>query len=205
MTDGATPAELWAATLSLLAARIAHDFRNALNGVAVNLEVVRARSARGAAASDIAPFAATAATEFEAASAAAEALLAFVRSEPAVVDVGVILQRLARLLALRASAEIRVTDRSDGRAQTSAPADIVRAAVARSVLSGFGVGGSLACEIGVGDGIFLTVTGAMHVPTPDPELLAIAAVHDVRITSRGPTLELWFPAVDPRATLEASA
>jgi hypothetical protein len=196
---------LWAATLSVLATRIAHDFRNALNGVAVNLEVVRGRSARGAAASDIAPFAATAASQFEAASASAEALLAFARQEPARVDVAAIVHRLVRLLGLRAGSEIRVTDRSDGRAQTRAPGDIVRAAVAQSVLGGLSVGESIACEISVGDGIFLTVTGAMHVPRPDSDLLAIAAVYDVVITSHGQTLELRFPAVDARATPDALA
>ena len=205
MTEGATPAGLWGATFSLLASHIAHDFRNALNGVAVNLEVVRGRSARGAAASDIAPFAATAAAQFDAASGAAEALLAFARPEPGVADVSAIVQRLARLLSLRATSEVRVTDHSDGRARTPAPGDFVRAAVAQSVLGGLGSGGSVACEISVGDGIFLNVTGATYVATPDSDLLDIAAVHDVRITSRGHTLEIRFPAVDPRATPDAPA
>lgn len=205
MTEDATPAGFWAATFSVLATRIAHDFRNALNGVAVNLEVVRGRSARGAAASDIAPFAATAASQFEAASSAAEALLAFARPEPAGVDVAAITHRLTRLLALRPGSDVRVADRSGGRAQTLAPADIVRAAVARSVLNGLGAGASISCEITVGDGIFLSVTSATLAPTPDSDLLAIAAVHDVRITSRGQTLELRFPAVDARATPDAPA
>ena len=205
MTDGATPAGLWGATLSVLASHIAHDFRNALNGVAVNLEVVRGRSARGAPAADIAPFAATAAAQFEAASSAAEALLAFARPEPGAADVSAIVQRLVQLLSLRAGSEVLVTDNSEGRARTPAPGDIVRAAVARSVLGGLGSGGSVACEIRVSDGIFLDVTGATHVPTPDSDLLEIAAVHDVRITSRGQTLELRFPAVDPRATSDAPA
>lgn len=205
MTNGATPAGLWGATLAALASHIAHDFRNALNGVAVNLEVVRGRSARGAPASDIAPFAATAALQFEEASSAAEALLAFARPESGAVDVAAIVQRLAKLLSVRAGAEVRVADRSAGRARTPAEADIVRAAVARSVLSGLGRGDAIACEITVGDGILLNVTGATHMPTPDSELLDIAAVHGVRITSRGQTLELRFPAADPRATSDAPA
>jgi hypothetical protein len=174
-----------------------------LNGVAVNLEVVRGRSARGAPPSDIAPFAATASAQFEAASSAAEALLAFARPEPAPADVSAIVHRLARLLSLHDRSEVRVTDGSDGRARTSAPGDIVRAAVARSVLIGLSVGEAVACEISVSDGIFLSVTGATHVPTPDSDLIEMAAVHDVRITSHGQMLELRFPAVDPRATPDA--
>ena len=52
---------LWLVTLQRLTDRTAHDIRNALNGVAVNLEVVRSRAARGADGSAIASFATAAA------------------------------------------------------------------------------------------------------------------------------------------------
>jgi hypothetical protein len=38
---------LWLATLQRVTDRVAHEIRNALNGVAVNVEVVRTRAARG--------------------------------------------------------------------------------------------------------------------------------------------------------------
>jgi len=41
VTDRGSPGALWADALEALANHVAHDFRNALNGVAVNLEVVR--------------------------------------------------------------------------------------------------------------------------------------------------------------------
>lgn len=47
--------------------QLAHDVRNALNGVAVNLEVARSRVARGADAAQVAPFLETAAQQLEAA------------------------------------------------------------------------------------------------------------------------------------------
>lgn len=189
---------LWAETLQALANLVAHDFRNALNAVAVNLEVVRGRSARGADASAIAPFASTAAEHFETAAAAAEALLALTRPETGRVDVAVLLDRLSRLVAVgRSSRRIDVTDESDGRAAPDAPADIVRAAVARSVLGALHAGDGIACAISVDDGIFLRVTGATHVPPlPDSELVTAAGVHGIRIALRGQTLELRFPAVD---------
>jgi len=199
--QGDESAALWADTLQSLANVVAHDLRNALNAVAVNLEVVRSRSARGAEASAIVPFAATAATNFETAAAAAEALLAFVRPEPGRVDVAAVVGRLARLLAVRAGAGLQVIDRSDGRATTAVPPDIARAAVARSVLAALGADEGAACEIAVDDGIFLRITGATRVPPlPDPELVAVALEQGVRITPHERSLELRFPAVDQHAT-----
>ena len=201
MTDAERAGALWVAALQAVASHVAHDFRNALNAVAVNLEVVRGRAARGAEASAIAPFATTAMAQFESASAAAEDLLALVRPEPASPDIAAIAARVARLVSLRNDAVLRLDDRSDGRARTSVPADIARAAVARSVLSAVGQGDGITCEIGVGDGIFLLVTGATYVPPrPDPELVSVASAHGVRFTSREHTLELGFPVLDSRVT-----
>jgi hypothetical protein len=47
--------------------KLAHDVRNALNGVAVNLEVARSRAERGADATQLSPFLETAAQQLEAA------------------------------------------------------------------------------------------------------------------------------------------
>jgi hypothetical protein len=190
-------AVLWAETLQTISNLVAHDFRNSLNAVAVNLEVVRGRSARGAEASAIAPFASTAAEHYETAAAAAEALLALARPEAGRVDVAVLLGRLSRLIAVGRSHAIEVTDESEGRATAAAPADMVRAIVARSVLVALGAGGGIACAISVDDGIFLRVTGATHVPPlPDSELVTAAGVYGIRVTLRGQTLELRFPAAD---------
>jgi hypothetical protein len=201
---GDESAALWADTLQSLASVVAHDLRNALNAVAVNLEVVRSRSARGAEASGIAPFAATAATNFETAAAAAEALLAFVRPEPGRVDVAEVVARLARLLAVRTGSGLRVSDQSDGRAATTAPPDIVRAAVARSVLSAVGPDEGVACEIAVDDDIFLRITGAIHVPPPqDSDLVAAALEHGIRFATRERSIEIRFPVADQRANPNA--
>jgi hypothetical protein len=45
--------------------RLAHDVRNALNGVAVNLEVARSRARRGVDVQQIAPFIETAAQQLD--------------------------------------------------------------------------------------------------------------------------------------------
>jgi hypothetical protein len=47
--------------------QLAHDVRNALNGVAVNLEVARSRAQRGAEVAQVAPFLETAVQQLESA------------------------------------------------------------------------------------------------------------------------------------------
>jgi hypothetical protein len=206
VTDRGSPAGLWAEALHALANHVAHDFRNTLNGVAVNLEVVRARSARGADSAAIAPFAATAAAQFEVATAGAEALLGFARPEPAPADVAAGVARVSRLAGLRGEDRVRVTDESDGRARTTAPVELVRAAVARSVLAALADGDTISCEIGVEDGIFLRVTGvAPTPPPPDSQLVAIALAHGVHIAVRGQSLELRFPSADQSAIPNVSS
>lgn len=196
-----SPGALWAETFQSLATLVAHDLRNALNAVAVNLEVVRSRSARGVEVSGIAPFAATAASNFETAAAATDALLAFARPEPGPIDVAAIVARIGRLLAIRSAENVKITDRSGGRATTEIPSDMVRVAVARSVLAGVGASKGAACEITVDDGILVRVVGATDVPLlPDSELAAAALPYGIRFASRGQSLELRIPAVDERAT-----
>lgn len=201
----AVAAAVWVRTFETLANRIAHDLRNALNAVAVNLEVVRARSARGAESGAIAPFAATAAGQYEAASSAAEALLALARPQPGDADVAAIVGHLGRLIGVRNDTALRVTDTAGGRARTPVPGDIVRAVVARSVLGALDVGDSVACETTVDGDIFLRVTGASHVASPDPELVAVASAYGIRFASQGNTLEVRFPVAGARAIPSAPA
>ncbi len=89
---------LWLATLQRLADRVAHDIRNTLNGVAVNVEVVRSRAGRGAEASAIAPFATAAASQVEILSGQTDALVSLLRPTGTPVDLGALLGRLAALL-----------------------------------------------------------------------------------------------------------
>ena len=60
--------------------RAGHEIRNALNGISVNVEVVRSRSAREEPPKDIAPFAERASAQVGEASALTDGLLAFVNS-----------------------------------------------------------------------------------------------------------------------------
>ena len=60
--------------------RAGHELRNALNGVAVNVEVVRSRADREGSPKELAPFAERASAQVGEASALTDGLLAFVAS-----------------------------------------------------------------------------------------------------------------------------
>jgi len=83
MSTSAAPADagvLWLAALQRALDRAAHDVKDALNGVSVNLEVVRSRASNtGAAASAIAPFAEAAAHQLDRLTALLDAVLALGR------------------------------------------------------------------------------------------------------------------------------
>ena len=104
MTTSAAPADagvLWPAALQRALARAAHDVKDALNGVSVNLEVVRSRASRAdAPASAVAPFAEAAAQQLERLAALLDAVLALGRSERGPADG-------ARARAARAAARSR--------------------------------------------------------------------------------------------------
>src|SRR5512142_641787 len=112
-----------------LADRAAHGIKNQLNAVAVNVEVVRARSARGGDAVAVASFADTAANEFERSATVVEALLALVRPEREPVDVGTLLARFVTLNQVATEAPaITVRRLDDGTPVTTAPGTAVRVA-----------------------------------------------------------------------------
>lgn len=60
--------------------RSGHEIRNALNGVAVNVEVVRSRVGRGSGSTDIDTFAARASSQIAVASAISDGLLTLLRA-----------------------------------------------------------------------------------------------------------------------------
>jgi signal transduction histidine kinase len=200
VTDPRTELEaLWLAALQSAADAAAHDIRNVLNAVAVNVEVVRSRAARGGeAAAAAAPFAETAASEFERATAAVEALLALVRPAREPVDVAVVLARMATLLDAGArTGRITVRRDDDEPTRTAAPGSAVRVAVACVLQSALReADGGVTCEVGGAGGIFLRVAGgADDPPRFDVGVAEQVARHGVTMRAAGPAIELRFPAI----------
>ena len=206
MAESAAPANagvLWLAALQRALARASHDVKDALNGVSVNLEVVRSRAARpDAPASAVASFADAAAQQLERLTTVLDAVLALGRAERDPVDVGITLRRIAALCGASSAAAdsgVTVRDSSDGEARTRVQSDAVRLALAAPLLDAVvGSKGGLraadvACELTGEPGALVVRMHAdrpIRVPADVADTLRAAGV---RWTETSHDLSLVFP------------
>ena len=132
-------AGLWLLTLQRAVGRASHDVKDALNGVSVNLEVIRSRSARpDVPASAVARFGDAAAQQVERLTTLLDAVLALARADRSPADVALTLRRVVTVCAASSSsadAEVSlVGDAETGVAQTRVPADVLRLALMAPLL-----------------------------------------------------------------------
>jgi two-component system NtrC family sensor kinase len=135
MTEGGeASSSQWLGALQRLAGRVSHEIKNPLNAVAVNLEVVRSRCARGSVEpAAVLPFATAAAGELERVTRLVEALLALAR--PAHPDLAVLAGPVITLYDALANAEGGSVgmDLSEGATGIDMAADEARVALATTL------------------------------------------------------------------------
>jgi hypothetical protein len=161
---------LWLATLQRALGRASHDVKDALNGVAVNLEVVRGRAARAdAPAAAVAPFADAAAQQLERLTTLIEAVLALGRAERMPVDVAVTLRRIATVCGASSSsadAPVVVEMGDVESAVTSVAGAAVRLALAAPLLAlvqgenGAARASAVRCLVSAGEGATVVTIAA---------------------------------------------
>lgn len=190
--------ELWLGTLERIAGRAAHELKGVLNGVSVNLEVVRLRSARAdAPASRVAPFAQTAADQFELLMAMTEALLALARPVREPLELGTILAQYATLLAPAARADgvkLAVQAHLPGPAPLAVAGNVARLVLGAALLAALDDRRDVACAVE------LTDVAAVRIERTEgaslnlsPEIVAAAAEAGVDVRSVGHGLTIAFP------------
>ncbi len=206
---------LWLETLDEISRRAGHELRGALNGVAVNIEVVRSRAAKrgaekggGEMAAGIAPFAAAAAAQLSLLTEMVEALLALsgdARRKGVQPGVATTVARLIALIGGAGSSD-RAPERTatgalrldldpslDGGATTASPA-VVRLVLASAILAVPGSGGEVGCRLRRETAtISVELAGGSPIRIADGiAALAVEAGIGVRTTDTG--LVLSFPA-----------
>jgi hypothetical protein len=192
---------LWLGALQDVVGRAAHEVKDALNGVSLNLEVIRSRASRPNGSGGLSDFAAAAADQLEKLSARTEALLFLSRmprtpAEPA--DVSVTLKHLATLLvpATKADGGTLAVEGYDVSIPTLAPAQATRLALAAGLLAITKEGGSSRCRLEAHDG---TVVHFSHESAPactlDPAVVAAIGEHQIRASTSGSELRIDFPSV----------
>lgn len=187
MTEDEASSTEWLRVLQSLATRVAHEVRNPLNAVAVNLEVVRSRCERETVEPRaVLPFATAAAGELERVSRLIDAVLALAR--PARNDLAVLAGPMITVYDALASAEggSVAMDLSEGATGIDIAADDARAALAVTLDEMLGPGVAIRVHIaGDGDRVAARFSG----PPVSPKLPV-----DVRLRAEPTGLTLLFPA-----------
>ena len=194
---GAAPS-LWLGALGRLAGRAAHELKNPLNGLALNLEVVRTRSARaGTQGSALATYAEAAASELERAIPLVEALLALARPLSNPVDLRVAMQPLVAMYGAIAKAgggSLDVVYEAE-HMFVNADGDTVRALVAEALDVTVGANLEVAGRIGESDGsISVRLVGGAGRPVAT-KMEQLAAEHDIGLNSDEDETLLLLPAL----------
>jgi signal transduction histidine kinase len=195
---------LWLSLLQRAMGRASHDVKDALNGVSVNLEVIRSRAGRAdAPASAVAPFAEAAAQQFDRLTTLLEAVLTLTRSERTPADVGVTLRRVGALCGASASsadAAVRIEASGADSAVTSIRGDVVRIALMAPLLdavTGADRGNrasEVTCALGGDEDAVEVVMRAAQRTLSMPETVGdVVRAAGVRWTETNGTLSLAFP------------
>lgn len=195
----------WLETLRALTDRAAHEVRGALNGVSLNLEVVRARTDKGVTDRlAVAPFAGAAAEQLAVVTARVEALLALTRAARAPIEVRAIATQVVTLLApaMRSdggSLEL-LPDDGDASTVTTAEPDAVRLAVGAVLLAAGRPRAALLCRIVVRDAIILQVEGVADSSGVAADIVRAAADAGIGIEHHQDAFLVAFPAQAGRAS-----
>lgn len=192
---------LWLDVYQRLTAGVGHELRNSLNGVAVNLEVVRTRSGReGVAAAALGSFATSASEQLEHVITITEALVALGRPARSPATIGRFADQVARLLRPPLEASGGTLDLVvEGEGTTRVAADAARLFVAAAMIAAADAagtqGGEVRCRVRPAAGVELRVEGRFASPprlAGEMERAAAELAVDVHGTTDGITLR--FPA-----------
>jgi len=195
--------ELWLDALQRVIARATHEVKGALNGVAVNLEVVRSRCGNpNATMSGVVPFATNASGQLDVLTEMAEALLALARPAREPVEVTATLGHLAALLRPAARSEgfqIEI-ERPSGPGSVRARGNIVRLVLATALLGAFERESDVQCSATLEDEAIVRLTTADGCPIDMPAVIIDAAASaGIRIETDGHSISLAFPRAGRRA------
>lgn len=198
MSDG----ELWLGVLQRICARASHEIRGALNGVSVNLEVVRSRAEKAdVPASSVARYATVAADQLGAVMTMTEAVLVLSRPAADRIEIATVTRQIHSLLGPAARADQRrleLEEPFDLLGATMLPGHAARLAIGAALLSGIEQSTSVVCRadtdaqpqivVESGDGAAITMDGAV---------VSAVGQHGIAIRPRPRGLAISFPHSRP--------
>jgi hypothetical protein len=188
--------ELWLRSLQKLTAHIAHDLKGALNGVSVNLEVVRTRSERETSTgADVHRFAATAADQLAIVIRSTGALLSLGRGTRGPVEVSMVTRQVVNLLEDSSSASggrFQLSVEGGLAAETSAPLNAVRLALAECLFAVASGNGEVAVRVRGLPSPLVLITPATDPGLPLEVTSALTGA-GIRIVTDGHGISIMLP------------
>jgi signal transduction histidine kinase len=190
---------LWLATLHRVFSRAAHEVKGALNGVSVNLEVVRSRSEKpDAPASAVRQYAASASGQLEGVIEMSEALLALGRPVREPVEMALMVRRFAALLEPVAKADSRRLE-LDGSLEliglTSAAGNVVRLSIGATLLAAIEASAHVRCTATRADAsATLRIESCDRAPLAIEDVIVSAAAGaGIKIQAEPSAISISFP------------
>jgi hypothetical protein len=195
--------ELWLDVFHRICGRASHEVKGALNGVSVNLEVIRSRAARQEMpASAVASFAESASAQAELLTELTDALLALARAPRDPVEVGTTLAQLAAVLepAARSDGTLLCIERVSGPGAVRASGNVVRLVLGSALLAALERKESVHCETQLEDDALVRIRcgDGEAVQLPD-EIVGAAMEAGIRVETDGDIISLAFPRAGRRA------
>jgi signal transduction histidine kinase len=182
-----------------MSARVAHELKGALNGVSVNLEVVRLRAEKPEMpASNVSRFAMSAASQLDDVIDMTEALLYLSRAARTRVELGVLVSRCGALLAPAARADGRslaIDAAISDLGVTSAYGNAARLAVGGSLLAAIESSGDVRCGAkDDGNAIAIRIEGCDgSALIASQEIVDAAATAGIQIVAESSVISISFP------------
>ncbi|HXD48715.1 MAG TPA: hypothetical protein VN600_08075 [Gemmatimonadaceae bacterium] len=199
MGDGESAAGLlWLDTLQRISGRSAHELRGALNGVSVNLEVVRSRTSKSEnLATSVAKYADAAGDQLTHVIAMSEALLSLARASRGPVEIGSVTRRFEALLGAAARVDGRslVVDPSvDALGLTTADGAATRLLIGASLLAALDASTRVLCRATDDGGSAFRVESCDGARFALPaEVLAAASDAGIGVSAEPSALSISFP------------
>jgi signal transduction histidine kinase len=192
---------LWLDTLQRICSRASHELKGALNGVSVNLEVVRSRAEKpDSPASTLRPFAENAAAQLGHVIAMTESLLALSRPAREPVELAALVRRFEAVVAPAARAEGRsltIEEPIDAIGTTATAPNAVRLALGASLLRAMEEANRVTCRAEDGDERRLRLDADDGEQlTLDPTVVLALRDAGIHIVAEGKAITIAFPSGD---------
>ena len=204
--EGETPRSsveaLWLDTLGVLCDRAAHEVKGALNGVMVNVEVVRSRSTKpDVTGASLHQYAQSASGQLDAVIALTEAMLALARPPRRPLSVAQAVRNVETLVGAAARADdkrVEMQGMVDAIGSTSADADVARLVIGAAFIAAVDASSDVVCSATPGTDAAVLCwecrgSEAGGAPSIDLAVLSLATSEGIEIQRDGPRLSITFP------------